>query len=79
MRDDTGRRDARMMDAVAGMGGRSTLSSEVDLRLGVLPTKSAGAAGLVELVFRLRRSDRATLLNTAGRGERKKLARFFTS
>jgi hypothetical protein len=35
MQDETRRREARMMAAVAGLGGRSALSAEVDLRLGV--------------------------------------------
>lgn len=38
MQDESKRREARMMEAVAGMGGRCALSSEVDLRLGLTPT-----------------------------------------
>lgn len=38
MEHETRRRDARMMEAVAGLGGRSALSSEVDLRLGLAPS-----------------------------------------
>ena len=37
MQDESKRRDARMMAAVVGMGGRCALSSEVDLRLGLEP------------------------------------------
>ena len=35
MQDEYRRREARMMNAVAGLGGRSVLSAEVDIRLGV--------------------------------------------
>ena len=38
MQDESKRREARMMEAVAGMAGRCALSSEVDLRLGLTPT-----------------------------------------
>jgi hypothetical protein len=38
MQDLSGRREARMMEAVAGLGGRSALGSEIDLRLGVYDT-----------------------------------------
>ena len=38
MEHEARRRDARMMEAVAGLGGRSALSSEVDLRLGLAPS-----------------------------------------
>ena len=37
MHDDSRRRDARMMNAVAGLGGRSVLPGEIDLRLGIEP------------------------------------------
>jgi hypothetical protein len=37
MHDDSRRRDARMMNAVAGLGGRSALPGEIDLRLGIEP------------------------------------------
>lgn len=38
MQDETKRREARTMEAVAGLGGHSALSSEVDLRLGLAPS-----------------------------------------
>ena len=38
MHDTSKYREARMMNAVAGLGGRSALSSEVDLRLGLAPS-----------------------------------------
>ena len=59
MRDDSRGRDARMMEAVAGMGGRSTPSREVDLRLGLVPGTGGGATGMVDLVVRLCRSGRS--------------------
>jgi hypothetical protein len=37
MHNDSRQRDARMMNAVAGLGGRSALSGEIDLRLGIEP------------------------------------------
>ncbi len=37
MHDDSRRRDVRMMNAVAGLGGRSALPGEIDLRLGIEP------------------------------------------
>jgi hypothetical protein len=37
MQDQSRQRETRMMNAVAGLGGRSALSSEVDLRLGLVP------------------------------------------
>ena len=39
MQAESKTRDARMMEAIAGLGGRSALSSEVDIRLGVVPSK----------------------------------------
>jgi hypothetical protein len=44
MQNEIDRRAERMMNAVAGLGGRSALSSEIDLRLG-LPPSSAGVPG----------------------------------
>ena len=38
MQDESRRRDARMMEAVAALAGRSASSSEIDLRLGLAPS-----------------------------------------
>ena len=37
MQYDSKIRDARMMEAAAGLGGRCAMASEVDLRLGLVP------------------------------------------
>jgi hypothetical protein len=42
MHDRTRQREARMMDAVAGMGGRSLAATEIDIRLGVGPSAGLG-------------------------------------
>lgn len=57
MHDDSRKRDARMMQAVAGLGGRSALSGEVDLRLGLLPAvhRGPGLRGVRTWVLRLRK------------------------
>ncbi len=54
MEHDTGRRDARMMNAVAGLGGRSALASEIDLRLGIMPVVTGGPGRTAGLMSRLR-------------------------
>jgi hypothetical protein len=53
MKDDSRIRDARMMNAVAGMGGRSVLSSEVDLRLGFTPDLGSAPVWLDGLIRRI--------------------------
>lgn len=53
MKDDSRMRDARMMNAVFGMGGRSVLSSEVDLRFGQTPNVGSGRGWLDGLVWRM--------------------------
>ena len=64
MQDEKRRREARMMEAVEGLGGRNALSSEVDIRLGVadstggLPGGIFGLAGVVRRLWRaVRRAD----------------------
>lgn len=52
MQDHSRQRDRQMMNAVAGLSGRSALSSEVDLRLGLIPAPM-GAFRLPALVTRL--------------------------
>ena len=54
MEHESKRREARMMEAVAGLGGRSALSSEVDLRLGVAPS-ARGLPGWIGALARLLR------------------------
>ena len=54
MEHERTRREARMMEAVAGLGGRSALSSEVDLRLGVAPS-ARGLPGWIGALARLLR------------------------
>lgn len=55
MKDDIRMRDARMMNAVAGMGGRSVSSSEVDLRLGLTPNIVSAPSWWDALVRRMGR------------------------
>lgn len=54
MQDESKRREARMMEAVAGLGGRSALSCEVDLRLGLAPS-AMGLPGWIEALAGLLR------------------------
>lgn len=58
MQDESKRREARMMEAVAGLGGRNAPSSEVDVRLGVVPANKGYPKWLVALVSRLGRVGR---------------------
>jgi hypothetical protein len=55
MRDDGRIREAKMMNAIAGMGGRSVLSSEVDLRLGLSETVRPSTGWLNVLVGSIKR------------------------
>ncbi len=54
MQDPTKQRDARMMQAVAGLSGRSALSNEVDLALGLTPSTIAAPGWLHALAGWLR-------------------------
>jgi hypothetical protein len=55
MRDDGRIREAKMMSAIAGMDGRSVLSSEVDLRLGLSETVRPSTGWLNALVGSIKR------------------------
>jgi hypothetical protein len=57
MQNESRQREMRLMNAVAGLGGRSAPSLEVDLRLGQVPVirVSAGAGWLAMLVARVTR------------------------
>jgi hypothetical protein len=52
MHDEVRRREARMMEGVAGMCGRNASATEVDMRLGLAP---AGAGPAAEWPGRARR------------------------
>jgi len=64
MKDNSRMRDAQMMNAVAGMGGRNALSSEVDLRLGLTPNVGSAQGWFGAFIRRMR--SRTTVQSAAG-------------
>ena len=67
MHDEAKRREARMMEAVAGLAGRSALSGEVDLRLGVASSTGGFPSWIDALSGLLRYCGRALSSGTRAR------------